>query len=331
MSEKDVTSKEYLENDDRIADLINVAYHNGRQIVLPEHVHECKRISAIKQGKDNKRKTTEITRDIVNKVEVQMKSTIIAIEAQSDIHYAMPLRVLAGDFAMYQEQWIKIKAEHKEAKDTKGAEYLSGFTKEDKLIPASTIVLYLGQKPWDGPRCLKDMLDLEGLPEAMKEHIADYPLYIIDVRRFLEYEKFKTDLRIVFGFLQRDESDQELYEYLNENKEAFSNMAEEAYDLIAQFSGSWKKLKDYKTDTYMKDGELDMCKAIDDLMAKSEKRGYDSGYDNGYDSGQDIGIILGIVTTYKDLGQTKENALQSLITKKKLNKEKAEEYVNLYW
>lgn len=66
MREKDVTAKEYLENENRIADLINVAYHGGQQVVRPEHVHTRKCRSVIKKRKNSKRESNEITRDIAS-------------------------------------------------------------------------------------------------------------------------------------------------------------------------------------------------------------------------------------------------------------------------
>lgn len=335
MREKDVTAKEYLEKEERIADIMNAAYHGGCQVVLLEHVHIRKCRSVIKKQKNNKRESNEITRDIASLVYVQTKAVHISIEVQTEVHYAMPLRVWGGDYADYQEQWRKIKETHRSKKDLRNAQYLSGFAKEDRLIPGTTIVLYMGIEPWDGPRCLKDMLDMEEFSESMKYHIVDYPLCIIDVRRYPECEKFTTDLKFVFGFLQRDQSGEELQGYLEEHKDVFSHLPEDAFDLLAQYSGSWKKLETYKNNLYMKEGEVDMCKAIDDLIAKGEKRGYDSGYDNGYGSGYDSGYgkgnVQGILFMVKRMGFEKTEALGSLMDGMNITKEKAEEYVNLYW
>lgn len=43
-------------------------------------------------------------------------------------------------------------------------------------MPLITIVVYFGKEPWDGPRSLKEMLDLNGLPKEIVEMVADYPL-----------------------------------------------------------------------------------------------------------------------------------------------------------
>lgn len=142
----------------------------------------------------------------------------------------------------------------------------------------------------------------------MKEYIVDYPLHILEVRRFKDYEKFQTDLKWVFGFLQRDQNDDELSQYINENKNVFSNMAEDAFELIAEFSHSWKLLETYKNNVIM-------CKAIDDMMAKSEKKG----------------IIRGIIRTCQELGVSKEIAFQKIMKEVDFSKEKADEYITAYW
>ena len=54
------------------------------------------------------------------------------------------------------------RQEHRERKDLKAEEYLSGISREDRFLPVVTLVLYFG-KHWDGPRNLKDLLDLEGI------------------------------------------------------------------------------------------------------------------------------------------------------------------------
>lgn len=318
MSKKDVVSIDYMEDPERFADLMNGYYFSGNTVILPEHIHERKRNNAIRRKKSEKQKSIVVNRDVVQKVDVQMNTTIIALEEQSDIHYAMPVRVMSGNCAMYHEQWRRKSREHTEKKDLTGAEYVSGFSKNDKLIPVSTIVLYFGLDPWDGPKCLRDMLDLDGLPDSMKEYITDYPIHILEVRRFEGYEKFQTDLKWVFGFLQRDQKDDELYGYVNENKDAFSNIAEDAFDLITHFSHSGKLLETYKNDENDEKEGVNMCKAIEDLMAKSEKRGLEQG-------------IRGIVHVCKEFDISKENTIEKVMKEMAFTKEIAEEYVAAYW
>jgi len=45
-------------------------------------------------------------------------------------------------------------------------EFLSGFWKEDRLIPSVTIMIYFGSKEWEAPLSLFDMMDVSD-PEVL--------------------------------------------------------------------------------------------------------------------------------------------------------------------
>lgn len=76
--------------------------------------------------------------------------------------------------------------------------------KNEKVKPVLLIVLYWGQESWNGPRYLKDMINLEAYLEELNELIFDYFLHLVEVRWYERAEEFKTDLNYVFGFLQHD-------------------------------------------------------------------------------------------------------------------------------
>ncbi len=310
MSEKDVVSKDYLRNKERFADIINNYQFHGRQVIRPADIHECDpQKSMPRAGSDGiarmsldyessqavslQKKSIVVTGDVSRKVSFQMKAAIVTMEEQSDIHYAMPVRVMVEDGANYHEQWNLIKKEHREKKDLQKdrAEFLSGFAKEDRLVPVYTIVLYFGEKPWQGPRCLKDLLDLEGLPAEIIEAVADYPLHILDVRRFEDYELFQTDLKLLFGFLQRDKDQKALRKYVEENRDGFSDLAEDTYDMISQFSHA--RELDKKKFIYRKKGKVDMCKALEDMNAMSREEGQKIGLEEGQKIGLEEGQKIG--------------------------------------
>ena len=73
-------------------------------------------------------------------------------------------------------------------------EFLSGLRKGDKLMPIITAVVYLGEKPWDGPRSLFDMLDVQD--ERLYRFLNDYKLNLISHADMAdeELQKFHTDL-----------------------------------------------------------------------------------------------------------------------------------------
>ena len=49
----------------------------------------------------------------------------------------------------------------------------------DKFLPVITLVLYYGEKDWDGPRSLYDMLVI---PDRIKHFVGNYPINIIQMK-----------------------------------------------------------------------------------------------------------------------------------------------------
>lgn len=325
MAEKDVSIEAYFENKDRIADLCNVFILHGKRLFLANNIQDRGSRNFLPNNEIGKKRTIEINKDIVYEAGIQMKTTIVALENQSDIHYAMPVRVMSGDSANYHNQWTKIKKNHGEKKDLKGAEFLSGFSKGDKLIPAATIVVYLGEEEWDGPRCLKDMLDLDGLPQELIDFIVDYPMYLLEVRKYEDTELFETDMRLVFGFLQRDTDENRLNEYILQNKEEFCNLAEDAFDVICNFS-KVKYLVDHKKVYKTETGGMDMCKALDDMVRHGEERGEKRGEKRGLDRG-----IEGLIKICQELGMSVELVVQKIMLQFAFSEDKATEYIQKYW
>ena len=184
------------------------------------------------------------------------------------------------------------------------------------------VVRYFGEQKWDGPLCLKEMMDLSTLPEEVREKIADYPVHLIDVRRYSHAERFRTDLKLVFGFLQRASEPEELTEFIEENTKEFSSLTEDAYDMIASMSKTGE-LKELKKDVEQTE-DYDMCKAIDMMVADGEKRGEARGIKLGEERGEARGIETGrnIFRLYKK-GYKQNEIAESL----KISLERVKEFL----
>src|SRR5699024_10101787 len=116
---------------------------------------------------------------------------------------------------------------------------------------------------------------------------------LIDVRRYPHAERFRTDLKLVFGFLQRASEPEELTEFIEENTKELSSLTEDAYDMIASMSKTGE-LKELKKDIGQED--YNMCKAIDMMVADGEKRGEERGEARGIKLGEERGEARGIET-----------------------------------
>jgi hypothetical protein len=58
-------------------------------------------------------------------------------------------------------------------------EYLSGIKKDDRFHPIINIILYYGEKEWDGPVSLKDMMI--DMPERFADLFADYQINLVQM------------------------------------------------------------------------------------------------------------------------------------------------------
>ena len=271
MQEKDAVTNEYFKSAERVADIMNVFIFEGQPVIAAEDVQDQgESISKIIQ-ENGALKANTVILDVVKKVCKGILVTMIHLQNQTDIHYAMPVRVMNEEAAYYYREWKRSADHHKRSRDLKGAEYTSGFAKGEKLTSASTIVVYWGQKAWDGPKRLKDMLNVDDYPLELQRFIVDYPIHLLEVRQFENLGDFKTDIKYVFGFLQRDRDKEALAEYVQKNGEIFSNLPEGTYNVISKMSHC-RELKKIKNKV-KREENYNMCQAISEMIEDGRREG----------------------------------------------------------
>lgn len=94
-------------------------------------------------------------------------------EAQEHIHYAMLMRTMKYDYSTYKKQYDNNARNYKTTNSIDEDESLPRMKKTDKFVPVIIIVIYYGEKPWDGATFLHKMLSI---PEEMKPFVNDYNL-----------------------------------------------------------------------------------------------------------------------------------------------------------
>ncbi|MBE5863789.1 MAG: hypothetical protein E7295_13195 [Lachnospiraceae bacterium] len=327
MGRNDIMTNTYLKKAERSADLINCYVCNGKQLVtaedirLIENVHyrvteeKTTGITRKKKCGDKRRRNQqlqlgEVNMDLVEEVRFGMRVAIISTENQTNVHYAMPIRMLNEEAIMYHEQWQEIALEHEKKKNLKGAEYISGMAKGEKVRPVVLLVVYWGKEEWNGPRNLREMIDEEGYPEEIRNMITDYPLHLVEVRKKGVGEEFKSDLREVFGFLQRAEDADQLAAYVEENREAFRHMALDACRTL-EVMGNMEILQYDDEDKEDDTGEevmYDVCKAIQDMMEQSRQKGIEKGIEKGIDQS----LCIHVTVLMKNMNWTEEMACKAL-------------------
>lgn len=89
-------------------------------------------------------------------------------------------------------------------------------------------------------------------------------------------EKFQTDLHETFGFIKYQHDSGKLTQFVEKNRERFRNLSEDAYDFITCQTGT-RKLEKFKLKCKTKEGNYDMCKALDDWEKQNIQRGIQRG------------------------------------------------------
>ena len=201
MSDKDTVTKEFMRDTKIFADAFNYLLYNGKEVIKPHNLHPLDTDLTALPFREADVVPVQRYRDLLNRTTIMQdgKATylLLGIENQSEVHYAMPVRNMVYDALQYAAQVEQTAKMHREerkrrreqAKEKSSApeqnpapkissgEYLSGFYKDDKLLPVITLVLLFDSNPWDGPLSLHEMMDLPS--ETLRSYVPDYRIHLI--------------------------------------------------------------------------------------------------------------------------------------------------------
>lgn len=287
----DAVTKAYIRKNEVFADAFNYFMYDGEQKIRPEQLRELDTTEIAillneKDTKDNKNtkdrkynkdnnasesKPVQKYRDLLKSAAImedgEAAYVLLGIENQTEVHYAMPVRNMLYDAMQYNQQVADTAAKHKEEKSRRdkqkqkisNAEFLSGFHKDDKLIPVITLVLFFNAGEWDGPRSLFDMLDMSN--PIFEKYAQDYKLHIISLQQIAddELEKFHSSLREVIGCIKYSKDKNKLANFIQDNPRM--NMEIEAARVIEMITQI--EIEKEEVDSM---GNVNMCKAIEDMV-----------------------------------------------------------------
>ena len=304
MKKDSATSLLFKTSNENFAELFNRSMPDEAPI-LPEELDEedIKETSFLRMTKAGGRTSLVQYRDVVKSVRNGRVFAVLGIENQSEIDYAMPFRVLELDFVNYARQMQVIRDRHeREWKDEAGhihtpdditaGEYLGRFLKTDRIIRCTTLVIYWGEKPWDGPTRLSDLF--EGNTGAA--HTIELDMKLLDVCRMPDEEicSYSGELRAVFGFRKYAEDQTQLAAFISDNQKHFSNVSGTAVNALAELTRS-PQLQRIETPGYQtKEGGFNMCRGLDGMIADGIQKGLQEGLQKGIQEGIQKGIQKGI-------------------------------------
>lgn len=121
---------------------------------------------------------------------------------------------------------------------------------------------------------MHELIDFTDIPEELRKYVNDYPLHIFNMTKLENIDIFRTDLKQIFNFLKYAKDKRKLKELIN-NDPAYQELDEEAYDMIAACTHAARLVSVKKA--YRKDGKIDMCQALDEMLADEREQGIEQG------------------------------------------------------
>ncbi len=363
MGTADVVTKEYMRENAVFADAFNYLIYDGKKVIDPAKLTEVdtteitvpfrleekfgeetesanreqekspvknepvRKKTAGRAGKktDAVQRYRDILKSAVIKRDEKMSYVLLGIENQTDVHYAMPVRNAIYDALQYGRQVADIAAEHRRnKKDFSGkssGEYLSGFLKEDRIKPVITLVIHFGAEEWDGPLSLHEMMSIRDM--EVLSFVENYRIHLIDPAKLTDEElnKFSTSMREVIGYIKYSKNKDKLLEFLR--TDAHRSIEMNAARVI-------KTITNTPIEVSEESEEIEMCKAIEDLIAESEARGRAEGKACGRAEGETHGRAEGIIEICLEMNIPKEDIIKRLQDKLNIPFSQADKYFEMY-
>lgn len=315
----DTVLKDYWRDNERFADLFNAVLFDGEPVIQPEELEDVDTEESYVLEHKEYAESIQASRD---NIKIRKKSMVHGVEyvllgneSQKHIHYAMPMRIMGYDYGTYKKQYDDNAKKYQTSEGMEDDEYLSGMKKTDRFMPVISVVVYYGDKAWDGATSLCEMLDI---PEKVAGYVNDYKILLVEARRN-DLVLHNVNNRDLFNLLEiiLDKSTPK-----NEAKKKAIQYGEEHQvdrSVVMTVAGATNSKIDYNA---FEKGEVTMCTLFDEIAKESETRGEAKG--------EARGRALGIIETGYDFKLSESDILIRLQTKLDISLQQAQEYLNMF-
>lgn len=187
-------------------------------------------------------------------------------------------------------------------------EFLSGIKKGETFTPVLTVVVYLGKETWDAPETLHAILDLEGVPDILRERIPNYQITLLQPENVTNQQltRMKSPLRHILGVIKASTNWQDMNNYVNQNKKDLSHLDSLTAGIISEACNMNIPKQELEKE------DVNMCEALVQLK--------EIGRQEGLSEGEMKGKIEGKVLAYLDCGKSDAWIIDHLqITQEKLD------------
>ncbi|MBQ6342579.1 MAG: Rpn family recombination-promoting nuclease/putative transposase [Anaerolineaceae bacterium] len=283
MGKIDDVTKEYMSHNEIFADAFNFFLYGGRQVIKPENLLE-RDITEIaipfgNQTADSVQRYRDVLKALRIMEDENAVYVLLGAELQANIHYAIPARNMLYDAINYVQQISIISRAHQNDSNDglKGDEYLSRFAKSDKILPIITLVIYFGNKMWDGPLSIHDMF--ESSNETLRKFVPDYNINLICPAAMSDedFENLHSGLRDVLKYIKYSINRKALWDMVNSD-DRYKAIDRETANVINIVTDSKMTIKE-KEDT------VNMCEAIKEIREEGREEGRAAGREEGIEIG----------------------------------------------
>jgi len=212
------------------------------------------------------------------------------------------------DYGTYKKQYDRNAAKYKKHSGMEKDEYLSRMKRTDKFTPVITVVIYYGEKPWDGALSLHGMLDI---PEGMRKFVNDYKMTLVEARQNsltlhnMNNVDFFSMLEVVLDkSIPRNEAIKKAINYAKEHNVDKT--------VIMTVAGATNCKIDYNS--LAAKGDVGMSTLFDEIAKEGEARGKAEG----------------IIETGYDFGLSENDILDMLQNKMRISLQQAQEYLEMF-
>ena len=150
--------------------------------------------------------------------------------------------------------------------------------------------------------------------------------------RLLEFPK---DIATMFLTIKYRDNLPTLKKVLKATPE-IENIEEDTYDVMWNFLD--KRMLELKENVQNEDGGINMCGAVDQMIAEGMERGLAQGMERGLAQGIERGLAQGtehgiknLIEVCQELGTSYDNVQFQVEMKYNLSQEEAERYMKQYW
>ena len=292
MGNIDIVCKDYFRDNRIFADSFNYFIYQGRQVISPDQLRELDTNELLIPYGDNadlpvRQNFRDSLKILVAKADRQAAYAILGIEEETNIGYNEPVKIMLYDVLNYNQQLCDARKSYADARNkgpgegrlqrrpesTSGrsanpikaltsAEFISGFSKKDRLIPVITLVISLSGHIWDGPTSLHEMFQTKD--RSILKYVPDYRINLIDPRQMSEedFDRFRTELGLILACASASEDKCRLSSLIQDKR--YERISRSGACIIEKVTG--RKIVKGKGEV------INVCKGLQDLIDEEKRK-----------------------------------------------------------